>query len=246
MRAVIIDDDADARKAIKLVLEKFCPSVELLAEADGVQAGYHCLLKYQPDLAFLDMEMPDGTGIDLLKKFQQVPFKVIFVTGFQEYAIQAFKFSAIDYLLKSAAPRDIVDAVNRASKKLETERLHLQFKILMQNLEQPQQQTLILKTQEMMVAVKTSNIIRCESVGGYTNFVLADGREFLITKGLKEYEELLGAQNFMRIHKSHLINLNYFDSYLKKDEQVLLSNGEEVPLAARKKEAFLAHLSKFL
>lgn len=245
MRAVIIDDNEDARTIIRIVLERFCPSVTLLAEADGVQTGYDCILKLRPDLVFLDMEMPDGTGIDLLKKFPQLTFKVIFVTAFQEYAIQAFKFSAIDYILKTADPQEIVNAVNRAIKELETERSHLQFKTLLQNLEQPQQQTLVLKTQEMIVAVKTSNIIRCEAVGGYTNFVLADGRNLLITKGLKEYEGLLSTQDFMRIHKSHLINLNYFDSYAKKDELISLKNGEKVPLAARKKEAFLAYLKRF-
>ena len=245
MRTVIIDDEFDSRKIIKLVLEKLCPSVELVGEADGVQAGISCILENSPDLVFLDMQMPDGTGIDLLKSFPTIDFKVIFVTGFQEYAIHAFKFSAIDYLLKTANPKEIVEAVKRAEAQINTERSHLQFKTLLQNFEKPQAQTMILNSQDKVVAVKTSEIVRCESVGGYTNFVINDGRTLLITRSLKEYEELLVSQKFVRIHKSHLINLNYFDAYLKKDEMILLKNGEEVPLAFRKKETFLERLNDF-
>jgi len=241
LRAIIIDDiDAIRQKNISIIREN-CPNVAIIAEADSVAAGVAAIRKFIPDLVFLDVEMADGTGFDLLQQLKPINFKVIFITGYQEFAIKAFRFSAIDFLLKPIDPDDLIEAVQKAEKTLNKEMLELQFSTLFANIERPKNlQKLILKTAEKVYSINVQDIIRCESEKNYTTFFLLNGQKLLVSTTLKDYETLLVPMGFFRSHQSHLINMPYFDHYIKSDSGVIvMKDKSQIPLATRKKEEFL-------
>lgn len=245
LRAIIIDDiDAIRSKNIALITEH-CPNVAIIAEADSVETGVEVIKKYLPDLVFLDVEMADGTGFDLLQQLMPINFKVIFITAYQEFAMKAFRFSAIDFLLKPIDPDDLTEAVKKAEQSLNKEILELQFSTLFANIERPKNlQKLILKTAEKIFSVNVQDIIRCESDKNYTTFYLINGQKLLVSTTMKEYETMLVPMGFFRSHQSHLINMLYFDHYVKGDgNAIVMKDKIAVPLAIRKKEEFLTLLN---
>lgn len=246
LRAVIIDDiDAIRNKNISLI-KQYCPNVTIMAEANDVKSGVEIIQKFLPDLVFLDVEMPDGTGFDLLQQLKPINFKVIFVTGFQDFAIRAFRFSAIDYLLKPIDPEDLVEAVKKAEESINKEMLDLKFNSLFTNIEKPKNlQKLVLKTADKLYSVNIEDIVHCESEKNYTTFYLISGLKLVVSTTLKDYETMLSPLGFFRTHQSHLINMIYFDHFIKADGgTIMMKNKASVPLATRKKEEFLALLNK--
>lgn len=242
MRVVIIDDEARTRKSIAELLKYSSHEVELVAEAEDVSSGINVLNNFQPELVLLDINMPDGTGFDLLKQISNINFKIIFITAYQEYAIQAFEFSAIDYILKPVDPQKLMAAIDKAHQMVEKENFNIKLNALFSNMEQQNSdhKKLVLKTAENIYLVSTKDISRCESDGGYTKFFCKDGRTILVSKNLKEYEDLLSQFGFFRIHQSHLINLKFVDHYRKVDGgEVVMTDQSELPLSRRKKENFL-------
>lgn len=242
LRAVIIDDiDAIRNKNISLI-KQYCPNVTIMAEANDVKSGVEIIQKFLPDLVFLDVEMPDGTGFDLLQQLKPINFKVIFVTGFQDFAIRAFRFSAIDYLLKPIDPEDLVEAVKKAEESINKEMLDLKFNSLFTNIEKPKNlQKLVLKTADKLYSVNIEDIVHCESEKNYTTFYLISGLKLVVSTTLKDYETMLSPLGFFRTHQSHLINMIYFDHFIKVDGgSIVMKNKATIPLATRKKEAFLA------
>ena len=239
MRAIIIDDvDAIRQKNSDVILEN-CPGIVIVAEADSVASGVEAIRKLQPDLVFLDVEMADGTGFDLLNELQPIQFKVIFITGFQEFAIQAFRFSAIDFLLKPIDPDELVEAVAKVSEALNQEIFELKLSTLFSNIRQPEKlQKLVLKTSQKVYPIMVSDIIRCEGHKNSTTFYLINGEQMSVTTALKEYELMLVPLQFFRPHRSHLINMQYFDHYTKKDGFIIMKDKSAVPLATRKREDF--------
>ena len=245
LRAVIIDDiDTIRSKNIELIKE-YCPNVTIMAEASDVKTGVEVIKKYLPDLVFLDVEMPDGTGFDLLQQLKPITFKVIFVTGFQDFAIKAFRYSAIDYLLKPVDPDDLVEAVKKAEETLNKETLELKFGTLFSNIERPKNlQKIVLKTTEKLYSVNIQDIVHCESEKNYTTFHFINAPKLVVSTTLKEYENLLLPFGFFRAHQSHLINMLYFDHFVKSDGgTIIMKNKAAITLAKRKKDEFLSLLN---
>jgi len=245
LRAIIIDDLHNIRQKNVALIKQYCPNVAIIAEADSVTSGVVAIKKYLPDLVFLDVEMNDGTGFDLLQKLKPIDFKVIFITAFQEFAVKAFRFSAIDFLLKPIDPSDLIEAVKKAQETLSKEMLELQFSTLFSNIERPRNlQKIVLKTAEKVYSINVQDIIRCESEKNYTTFYMLNGQKLLVSTTLKEYETMLLPMGFFRTHQSHLINMLYFDHYVKTDSgSIIMKDKTVIPLSVRKKEEFFSALS---
>ncbi|MEZ5196898.1 MAG: LytTR family DNA-binding domain-containing protein [Bacteroidales bacterium] len=242
MKIVIIDDEERARKSIAGILNLSNHNIQLVGEAFDVKSGIDAIREHNPDLVLLDINMPDGTGFDLLKKLDNINFKVIFITAYEEFAIRAFEFSAIDYILKPVDPSKLVDAINRANHLIEQENMGLKLNALFANLENSASdcKKIVLKTAESIYVVNTSDVIRSESDGGYTRFFLVDGKKILVSRNMKDFEEMLNGFGFFRIHQSHLINLKYIDHYSKVEGgAVVMKDNSTLPLARRKKDSFL-------
>jgi two-component system LytT family response regulator len=239
----IVDDETKARETIRNVLALDDQDKNILGEADGVNAAYDLIRQTNPDLVLLDIDMPDGTGFDLLKKFDEIPFKFIFITAYEEFAVRAFKFSAIDYILKPFRAAELLDAVKKASKTIESEKNDLKFKTFLSNLDKLQK--IVLRTAESMHIVHLSQIIRLESDVNYTRFFLAGGKQLLVSKTLKEYDELLVDSGFFRSHQSHLVNLDHMLRFDKTEGGHLVMDDEsQVPVSSRKRDALFRLFDK--
>lgn len=245
IRALIVDDIADARNNIRLDLETYCPSVEIIGEADGVVSGAKKIRELKPDVVFLDIQMQDGTGFDLLDIVGDIDFKVIFTTASDEYAIKAFKFSAVDYLLKPIDPDELVTAIEKIknTSALPKENLSL----LSEGIKDHQSiKRLALNTLEKILIVDIKDIVRCESSVNYTTFFFADKTKLMVTKTLKEYDDLLSPLGFIRVHQSHLINSKLVKEFIKSDGGYLvMKDGSSVPVSTRKRQAVVEVLSNF-
>lgn len=242
LRAIVIDDIESIRKKNIAIIKTHCPNVAVIGQAHSVESGVSTIRQLVPDLVFLDVEMPDGTGFDLLQRLKPIAFKVIFITGFEDFAIRAFRFSAIDYLLKPIDPADLVEAVAKAEESLNKEVLEVKLNTLFANLERPKNlQKLVLKTAEKIYSVNIQDIVNCESDKNYTTFYFVNAPKLVVSTTLKEYETLLKPFHFFRAHQSHLINMLYFDHFIKTDggNTIVMKNKHTVPLATRKKEEFL-------
>jgi len=246
MRTVIIDDNEPTRDKIKKLLSIYTPDIKVIDEAESVEAGFKCIKNNNPQLVLLDIEMGDGTGFDLLNLFQNPDFIVIFITAHDGYAIKAFQSSAIGYILK---PIDSTNLVNAISKAKEQNSL-LQNKVTIQTLlnntgSERKIDKLILSDADNFYLIDISDLIRCESESNYTRFYLKDDQIILIAKTMKAYEEVLESNGFFRIHRSHLINLNFFARLDKKDGgTIFLKDGSSLPVAVRRKNLLMEALSK--
>lgn len=243
LRAVVIDDIETIRKKNVSLIRQHCPDIAVIGEADSVDRGVTLIRQILPDLVFLDIELRDGSGFDLLQRLKPVQFKVIFITGHEDYAIRAFRFSAIDYLLKPLDPTELTEAVRKAEEALNKEVFELKLNTLFSNLERPKNlQKLVLKTAEKIYSVNVQDIVHCEAEKNYTTFHFINSPKLVVSTTLKEYDTMLKPFNFFRVHQSHLINLAFFDHYVKADggNIIVMKNNSKVPLATRKKEEFLA------
>jgi len=242
IKAICIDDEPLARESIIDLLKLSKTNVEIVGEADGVESGLLALEKYNPDLVFLDIQLEDGTGFDLLKRLPRINFKLIFITAYEEFAIRAFKFSAVDYLLKPLNPTDFFLALNKVEILQEKESQQKHFEALLSHLNpnEKNKQKLVLRTAESIHLINIQSIMRCEASGGYTEFILENGKTILVSKGLIEYDELLSTCGFIRTHQSHLININFIESYEKTEGgYILMQDKTIVPVSNRKKESII-------
>jgi len=236
--AVIIDDMELARASITADIHQYLPEIEIIGEADGVISGAKLLNGVNPNILFLDIEMQDGNGFDLLEIANKKEMAVIFVTAREEYALKAFKYSAVDYLLKPIDPNELINAVN----KVKTNPTFLQ-KSQIDLIKESDQQKLALHTSEQILVVQIDEIVRLESMGNYTHFFFKDGGKLLVTKTLKEYDQLLSEQGFIRVHQSHLINSNYIKAYVKTEGgYLLMKDGAQIPVSVRKKSYVISLL----
>ena len=239
IKAVIIDDIPEAITVLTADLDTYCKNIEVIGSANGVVSGAKVIKDLKPDLVFLDIQMPDGTGFDLLEIIGEADFKLIFTTASDEFAIKAFKFSAIDYLLKPIDPDDLITAVEKVeSQKAPTSRLDL----LKENLNQPKK--IALNTVDKIHIVEIKNVIRLESNINYTRFHFEDKTKLLVTKTLKEFDKMLSDQNFIRIHQSHLVNTSFIKEFAKQNGEVILKDGTKIPVSTRKKSALMDMISK--
>jgi two-component system LytT family response regulator len=239
IRAVIIDDEPMAREAIKGMLAVYCPDVEVIEEAGDISGGLMVLRRSEPDLVFLDIQLTDGTGFELLKRLESYDFRVIFITAFEDYAVKAFKFSAIDYILKPVDPNELMIAVKKVRKTVEKESMNINMKALFENISTitKDEKKVVLKTASNVYLVNLTDIIRCEADKNYTHFFVQGREKILVSRTLKEFEEMLSEYNFVRVHQSHLVNLSHVIRYDKGDGGTLImSDNSEVPVSFRKKD----------
>jgi two-component system LytT family response regulator len=240
IRAIIIDDISEARTVLKADLENYCPNIEVVGEAEGVVTGAKCINELKPDLVFLDIQMKDGSGFDLLEILPIKNFKLIFTTASDEYALKAFKFSAVDYLLKPIDPDELMEAVNRVEHQ---EKASERISLLKENLNHPKR--IALNTLDKIHIVQVAEIVRCESSVNYTMFYFTDDTKLLVTKTLKEFDQLLSDHDFIRVHQSHLINVKFIKGFTKSDGYIFLKDGTKIPVSTRKKQVLMDMIQKF-
>lgn len=233
---IIVDDEPKARETIRNILEISSLEINILAEADSIQEAFEKIEENRPSLVLLDINLPDGSGFDLLKKFDSINFKVIFITAHEEYAIKAFRFSAQDYIMKPVKASDLINAVEKASESIEKDQMSGKLNALLSNLEKLKK--IVLKTAESIHIINVEDIIRCEADVNYTHFYLTNDKHLIVSKPLKEYAELLEHAGFFRPHQSHLINLDHILRYDKSNGGSIVMEGEfMVPVSTRNKEA---------
>jgi len=246
IRCVIVDDESKAREILVEMLKLYCNNVELVGQAQNVSKGYDVIKMLKPDLVLLDIKMPDGSGFDLLNKFNKIDFKVIFITAHEEYAIKAFRFSALDYILKPIDPTDLISAVEKASEANSVNNINEQFKTLKDNFyneTNSQEKRIVLKTTENIYIISIKDVIRCQSEKNYTYFYFKNRERIIVSKTLKDFDEILTDYGFMRIHRSNLINLSYIDRFEKSEGGFLImKDGSRVDVSHRKKEALLSYI----
>jgi two-component system, LytTR family, response regulator len=238
IKAILIDDEMNNLDNLNVLLSGNCPEVEVVATAFSAEQGRASILQYQPDLVFLDIQMPDKNGFELLRSLPQYDFEVIFVTAYDQYGIQAVKFSAIDYLLKPINVIELQEAVSRAISKSRRSKQNLQLENLVQvMMRQKEEHRIALSTQKETRFVPTEEIIRCESSNNYTSFFLDSGEKIIVSKPIYDFEEILSSYGFIRCHQSHLVNKRYIKSWVKEDGGYLMTeNGTPIPVSRNKRE----------
>lgn len=238
INAVIVDDEKDAVKGLSLLLKTYCADVKLVATANSVADGVKAIKAYNPDIVFLDVEMPGGSGFDILKNLPEVNFKTIFISAFNQYAIKAIKFSALDYLLKPVDPEELcaaVDKVRNNSVRNEKD----QREILLQNLSSGKMQKLAVPIKDGFQYISISQIIRIEGAGSYCIFHLQERKKIMASQNLGIYYDLLSKYNFYRTHQSHLINVEHIHQFLRTDGGVvIMSDKSRVPVSRRNRDEF--------
>jgi len=246
IRAIVIDDEKASRDTLINMVNRYCNNVDVIDKADGFANGIESIKRYKPDLVFLDIQMSDGSGFKLLDTIKDIKFEVIFVTAYDQFAIKAIKYSALDYLLKPVVPEELVNAVEKVRIKKESGNLN-HLKILFKNLTatESKERQIALTTMQGIFIFMLDDIICCEADGCYSTLYVKDEKKFLITRPLKELEELIDDEGFLRTHKSFLVNKKHIRQYLRTDGgTLLLSNSMEVPVARRKKEMILHLFNK--
>lgn len=243
MKAILVDDEPDGIRTLQKMLAIHCPQVAIAASFTNAVTAAKEIMRYQPDLLFLDIQMPGKTGLELLAELPSKDFEVIFVTAYNEYLLQALQFSAVDYLLKPVDEDRLVEAVQRAEKRLAEGRKEIQSDTLLYNIEKagnPLEMRLCLPTFKGFIILKLPEVLYCEAERSYTVFHLEDGKTITVSKPLAEYESLLKDAGFFRVHKSFLVNLIHVREYHRGEGGfIIMSNKAEIEISRRKKELFL-------
>lgn len=245
MNAIIIEDMPQAVRMLQEDLEKHCPEVSVIGTAHSVVSGAKLLQQETPDLIFLDIMLGDGTGFDLLEIFPKLRSRVIFVTASDEYALRAFRYAAVDYLLKPVDIEQLKEAVARAAKRQVESPESLQ--LLKESLARPDvlPKRISLHSQEKIVMVDIDNIVRCEADGNNTRFVLSNGEKIFVTRTLKQFDQILEPHGFIRAHQSHLLNFRYVLEFQKREGGYLkMKNGDLIPVSVRKKAEVMEWLEQ--
>ncbi|NNF33587.1 MAG: response regulator [Saprospiraceae bacterium] len=240
IRAIIIDDEDHCRSSLTTQLEWSCPQVEVIAEGKSADEGVELIKKHKPDLVFLDIEMPGGTGFDMIEMLPHVDFKLVFTTAFDEYALQAFKVNAIAYLLKPIDEDELIRTVEKVVIE-KNDIVEQKLEKLMQYLSSEHKSGKIaVPVSDGLQFITTDKIIRCEADGNYCTIHLLEGKKLVISKTLKHISDLIQQQNFVRVHQSHIINMNYIKKYIRgKNGQIIMDDGSVIPVSRSKKDDFL-------
>ena len=238
-RIALVDDEADARQLLRSMISSLCPDVEVCGEADSVESAYVLIRQTQPHVVLLDISLEDENGFDLLDKFPQPTFQVIFTTAHDEFALKAFRYHALDYLLKPINPVELAQAIDRVKQEVIP---NFQAKIsnLLESTRNKQLNKITLNSQEGMVFLRLDQIIRIESEGSYSTFYLLNQERHVVSRPMREFEELLPKDLFFKLHQSHLINLAFVKKILREEGgYALMEEGCKVPIARRRKDEFL-------
>tara|TARA_R100001369_G_scaffold36196_1_gene61538 strand:+ start:35760 stop:36512 length:753 start_codon:yes stop_codon:yes gene_type:complete len=242
IKAVIIDDEINAQSLLEKTLNRYFPNkFNIVEKCNSVDSGVLAIKKYEPDLVFLDIQMPEKNGFELFKYFECIKFEVIFTTAYNQFAIKAIKRSALDYLLKPINHLDLSEAIKRFENRNKGNFAHKKLSLLLENLNVNDQNVskIAFPTLEGFELIHSNQILYCKAESNYCCIKKIDGITKTITKTLKYVEEILPATSFIRIHKTYVINLNYIVRYNKINKEVELTNGEKLPVSFRKEEEFI-------
>lgn len=247
IRVVLIDDEKNALEMMEWLLRTYCPGVKIEAMCMGAEEGMQAISTHRPDLVFLDIEMPRMNGFDLLEKFDTIFFDVVFCTAYDQFAIKAFKYAALNYLLKPIDPQELKETIQRVEKKAAIpvkEQLDLLFTSIQQ--QKPTVSRIALTTGDGMIFVSTSDILYCQADSNYTIVVLTNGKKIMVSKVLKDIDEALSGDDFFRIHNSYLINLNHIQKYVRGDGgYLIMSDGASILISRSRRQEFMERFSKF-
>jgi two-component system LytT family response regulator len=244
---IIIDDETKCVHTLELMVKRYCPELQLMASCDSAESGLEAIREHKPQVVFLDIEMPKMNGFDMLDKVGKIDFHVVFTTAYSQFAIKAFQYSALNYLLKPIDPDDLVDTVKRI-QGMQRPPQQEQIDILLETLRRPEPklQRIALSTHDGLLFVQTADIMYCQSENNYTWVYLTKGGKHLLAKTLKEFEETLPPQEFYRIHNSYLVNLNEIQRFIRDDGgYVIMNNGTQITIARARREQFFSLFDKF-
>jgi len=239
---LIIDDEIKNRNRLKRMIGDHFPNILVIGEAWSVQTGIRAIQELKPELVLLDIKMPDGDAFNLLDNFDNISFKIIFITAYEEYALKAIKHSALDYLVKPVIADELRTALDKAENQILND-LRLQLSTLQLNLQSQKNRTLVLKTLDKIYLVEIMEIIRCESDGHYTSIFTREGRKYVVSNPMKDYEDILEENGFFRVHKSHIVNLSYIESF-DKQGYVILKDNSTLPVSRRRKNELIEKFSR--
>ncbi|MBN1597568.1 MAG: response regulator transcription factor [Bacteroidales bacterium] len=242
IKTYIIEDEQPTLEAILVILNTNCKNVQVVGASDNVANAMDDIQKYKPELVLADINISGGTSFDIFENLDNINFKLIFITAFEEYALKAIKFAAIDYLVKPIDPLELIEAVQKAAQSIEKENTQVMLQSLLLNLGSKEKkfEQIVLKTSESIYLVNVKDITHIEADGSYTKFYFNDGRKIMVSKVIKEYDEMLSDSGFLRVHQSHMINLGFIDRFEKHDGgYVVLKDETIVPVSYRKKESLL-------
>jgi two-component system LytT family response regulator len=244
IRSIIIEDEEYSRATLNALVTNYCQGIEVIAEAENVQEGVECIKRYDPDLVFLDIEMPFENGFQLFKYFEKVSFDVIFTTAYDDFALKAFRFSALDYLLKPINPEELRDAISRVKTHENNSDFNsIRIKTLEYNLDNTFQK-IALPISNGLVFIDISDIIRLEADNNYTT-VYTSKEKHVVSRTLREYDDILKDAGFFRVNRSHIINMQFLKNYVRnKQSSIILTDGTELKLANSRKQAFLAQIGQ--
>lgn len=242
LQTIIIDDEPHIRNTVGRIINKHCPHVQIIAEANSVESGIEAILAHRPDFILLDVQLSDGTGFDLLQKIKDAKaFKVIFISAHEQYVLKALRANALDYVLKSINPSELIAAIQKVTDAINKENATFQISTMISE-RAKQEKNIALKTSDSFFLEKIGNIIRCEADGNYTCFYLANKKKILIAKSLKEIDDRLSDYGFFRIHYAHLINLTYLELYDRSKEKIFLKDNTSLPVARSRKHSLMEKL----
>ena len=248
IRCVLIDDENNSLEMMEWLIKTYCPQVTIEAMCNSSEKGIEAINKFKPDVVFLDIEMPHMNGFDMLEQFDKLFFDVVFCTAYDQFAIRAFKYSALNYLLKPVDPADLQETIRRLEER-KTSPSKEQMELLLQNIREtikPTVQRIALTTGDGMIFVPVDDIVYCEAESNYTSVALKDGKKILVSKVLKDIDETLSGSGFYRIHNSFLINLNHIKKYVRGDGgYVIMNNDVTVSISRSRRQEFMELFSKF-
>ncbi|MFT6334721.1 MAG: two-component system LytT family response regulator [Saprospiraceae bacterium] len=245
VRVVIIENEVDAQSLLSSIIQEYCPSLELVGMAKNINDGLSLIENTRPDLVFIDIEIDGGTSFQLLDKLVHMSFKIIFTTAYDQHALKAFKYGAVDYLLKPYSPQDVLKSVERVRRTLYDQAIFNRLDFLIKNNKPEHNKKMSIPTSEGVSVISVNDIVKVEADRSYCFICLSDGERMLVSKPLKEIEENLPSKMFFRVHTTHLINMEYIKKYVKEDGgYVIMNDGSSVPIARRRKQHFLEMLGK--
>jgi len=248
IRCILIDDESNSLEMMEWLLKTYCPQVTIEAMCNTADKGIEAINKYKPDVVFLDIEMPHMNGFDMLEHFDKLFFDVVFCTAYDQFAIKAFRYSALNYLLKPVDPDDLKETIRRLEEKRYSPSKE-QIELLLQNIRQVAKltvQRIALTTNDGMIFVATSDILYCSAESNYTSIVLEGGKKILVSKVLKDIDEALSGPDFFRVHNSYLINLNHIKKFVRGEGgYVIMDDGANISISRSRRQEFMEQFSKF-
>lgn len=248
IRAILIDDESNSLEMMEWLLKTYCPQVTIEAMCNSSETGIQAINKYRPNVVFLDIEMPHMNGFDMLEQFDKLFFDVVFCTAYDQFAIKAFKYSALNYLLKPVDPDDLKETIRRLEEKRFSPSKE-QIELLMQNIRQksrPAVQRIALTTSDGLIFVDTNDILYCQAESNYTFVMLAGGKKILVSKVLKDIDETLSGPDFYRVHNSYLINLNHIQKFVRGEGgYIIMDDGANIGISRSRRQEFMDLFSRF-